>query len=266
MIVVALLAVKAMGLDAQEAEAECMCAFAGVVGTAFEEAEGAAVSFVETGSDSAEAGAPQRLHVRADPARGDSIPIWRMGLSGRVLPELPEAPEAPQRSHVRSDPAQEDSIPIWRIGLSGRVLPAAMRSGAVDSEGELDTAEKKDRQAPMSLAFLNFQKEACGPGSTKETGMTTAKELLRKYGPAYLVTSVSIAAVSYGACYAAVAKGVDVAALLARMGLQAKVNEKVGRASIAYVAHKAASPLRFPPTVALTPYVAKTLFGKDGEE
>merc|ERR1719178_420723 len=92
--------------------------------------------------------------------------------------------------------------------------------------------------------------------------MTTAKELLGKYGPAYLVTSVSLAAVSYAGCYALVAKGVDVAALLARMGLQAKVNEKVGTASIAYVAHKAASPLRFPPTVALTPLVAKAL-GKE---
>ena len=44
------------------------------------------------------------------------------------------------------------------------------------------------------------------------------------------------------------------------------VARQVGTASIAYVAHKAASPLRFPPTVALTPYVAKTLFGKDDSQ
>ena len=47
---------------------------------------------------------------------------------------------------------------------------------------------------------------------------------------------------SYAGCYAMVYRGVDVAALLARMGLQAKVSEKVGTASLAYVAHKAASP------------------------
>lgn len=32
---------------------------------------------------------------------------------------------------------------------------------------------------------------------------------------------------------------------------------------IAYAIHKAASPIRFPPTVALTPIVAKKVFGKD---
>lgn len=31
---------------------------------------------------------------------------------------------------------------------------------------------------------------------------------------------------------------------------------KVGKLALAYAAHKAASPIRFPPTVALTPVVA----------
>ena len=74
---------------------------------------------------------------------------------------------------------------------------------------------------------------------------------------------MSFAAVSYAGCYMAVARGVNVAALLGRVGMKATVtNEKVGRASIAYVCHKAASPLRFPPTVGLTPVVARRLFGR----
>ena len=36
--------------------------------------------------------------------------------------------------------------------------------------------------------------------------------------------------------------------------------------AIAYAAHKAASPIRFPPTVALTPMVAKWMGRKDGAE
>lgn len=57
--------------------------------------------------------------------------------------------------------------------------------------------------------------------------------------------------------------GVDVAALLGRIGLTVNAtNEKVGTAAIAYAAHKALSPVRFPPTVALTPVVAR-LLGKD---
>ena len=35
--------------------------------------------------------------------------------------------------------------------------------------------------------------------------------------------------------------------------------EKAGTFAIAYAVHKAASPIRFPPTVALTPVVAKYL-------
>jgi hypothetical protein len=57
--------------------------------------------------------------------------------------------------------------------------------------------------------------------------------------------------------------GVDVAALLSKIGLTVNAtSEKVGTVAIAYAAHKALSPVRFPPTVALTPVVAR-LLGKD---
>lgn len=50
----------------------------------------------------------------------------------------------------------------------------------------------------------------------------------------------------------------DVAGLLARIGLSVNdTSEKVGTFAIAYAAHKALSPVRFPPTVALTPVVAR---------
>ncbi len=58
--------------------------------------------------------------------------------------------------------------------------------------------------------------------------------------------------------------GVNVAALLQRVGLNASdTSERVGTAAIAYAAHKALSPIRFPPTVALTPVVARWLGRKD---
>jgi len=42
-----------------------------------------------------------------------------------------------------------------------------------------------------------------------------------------------------------------------QIGISADENgEKVGTFALAYAAHKAASPIRFPPTVALTPIVA----------
>ena len=42
--------------------------------------------------------------------------------------------------------------------------------------------------------------------------------------------------------------------------------ETAGTVGLAYAIHKAASPIRFPPTVALTPVVAKRVFGKSDDE
>ena len=44
-----------------------------------------------------------------------------------------------------------------------------------------------------------------------------------------------------------------------------ETGEKVGTFALAYAAHKAASPIRFPPTVALTPIVASWI-GKKVEK
>jgi len=101
----------------------------------------------------------------------------------------------------------------------------------------------------------------------KSGNKADAKSLLKKYGSAYLATSISLAAVSFGICYVLVDNGVDVAAVLSKFGIDASgTTTKAGTAAIAYAAHKAASPIRFPPTVALTPIVAEKLFGRKVEE
>ena len=54
----------------------------------------------------------------------------------------------------------------------------------------------------------------------------------------------------------------DVEALLSKVGLEASdTSETVGTVAIAYAAHKALSPVRFPPTVVATPIVARWLGG-----
>ncbi|XP_004251086.1 uncharacterized protein [Solanum lycopersicum] len=89
-----------------------------------------------------------------------------------------------------------------------------------------------------------------------------AKELLAKYGGAYLATSITLSLISFGLCYALINSGVDVQSLLQKVGISTdETGEKVGTFALAYAAHKAASPIRFPPTVALTPIVA-TWIGK----
>ena len=103
------------------------------------------------------------------------------------------------------------------------------------------------------------------------------------------MTSISLAIVSFSICYALIDQGVDAAALLAKVNIDAtSATEKGTTVAIAYAIHKAASPIRrsprararrpygasmrrpragFPPTVALTPVVAKFLKqGNDGAD
>ncbi|GAB0494673.1 hypothetical protein MMPV_005969 [Pyropia vietnamensis] len=112
-------------------------------------------------------------------------------------------------------------------------------------------------------------------------GNVDAKALVAQYGGAYIATSLSLAAISFGLWYAAVANGVNVLALVGRLG-DALAATPIGRpaaldrldpglstAALAYVAHKVSSPLRFPLTVALTPVVARVFKrgkGKDAEQ
>jgi Protein of unknown function (DUF1279) len=98
--------------------------------------------------------------------------------------------------------------------------------------------------------------------SLKQNDGESAKSLLKRYGIAYLATSIPLALVSFALCYFLVDNGVDVASLLKKIGIENDAGEKAGTFALAYAAHKAASPIRFPPTVILTPVVAK-MIGKE---
>jgi hypothetical protein len=105
--------------------------------------------------------------------------------------------------------------------------------------------------------------------TSKDAASIKPADLLKKYGAAYLITSISFAIVSYAICYLLISQGVDVEALLKKIGIEASSTaSNVGTAGLAYAVHKAASPIRFPPTVALTPVVANWLGNKakGGEE
>ena len=131
------------------------------------------------------------------------------------------------------------------------------------AESPQDAVEKYGLEAGL-FKVLTSSDDASSSGEGKPTISRTdqAKQLLTQYGGAYLVTSIGFAAISFAICYAAVNSGVDMSSLLAKIGLQVnETNETVGTFAIAYAAHKALSPIRFPPTVALTPVVARW-FGK----
>ena len=149
------------------------------------------------------------------------------------------------------------------LGRSVRVASAIRSPTAlcVLEKQKTEAAEAADAEETTEKYGLEvglFQSLKSGDGES-------AKSLLKKYGIAYLATSIPLALVSFAICYVLVDSGVDVGALLAKVGIENAAGEKAGTFAIAYAAHKAASPIRFPPTVILTPIVAK-LIGKEPEE
>jgi hypothetical protein len=144
---------------------------------------------------------------------------------------------------------------------------AIATAAAADAAAEAlrRTTEQYGLEAGLLQVATAKAPDGAAPGTP--TRAQQAKQLLAQYGGAYLLTSISFAAVSFALCYAAVSAGLDVRSLLARLGLQASdASEKVGTFAIAYAAHKALSPVRFPPTVALTPVVAKWIGKQRGGE
>lgn len=102
----------------------------------------------------------------------------------------------------------------------------------------------------------------------------TAKDFAKLYGGSYLGTSIAMGIVSYSLWYFLIQAGVDVVALVQSLGdwlattpvgrpaVLSRIDETVGTAALAYIAHKASSPLRFPLTIAATPIVARAFSKK----
>jgi Protein of unknown function (DUF1279) len=143
-----------------------------------------------------------------------------------------------------------------------------LKLSALTEPKEAEAATKPEEESTPEETTKKFGLEAGIFQSLKQKngGGESAKSLLKRYGIAYLATSIPLAMVSFAICYLLVDNGVDVAGLLGKVGIEAGGgSETAGTVAIAYAAHKAASPIRFPPTVILTPIVAK-LIGKEPNE
>jgi hypothetical protein len=157
----------------------------------------------------------------------------------------------------------------WTAPLAPRSQPSSSAIHIFKTEEENKSEVVSSDVAKSPSAEETTEKYGLEAGlfqSLKSNDGASAKSLLAKYGVAYLATSIPLALISFAICYALVDNGVDVGGLLAKIGIEAgDTGEKAGTFAIAYAAHKAASPIRFPPTVLLTPVVAK-LIGKEPNE
>ena len=135
--------------------------------------------------------------------------------------------------------------------------PSAPGGGGVDENPTTVNIEEETKKYGFEVGMWKSL-------TNKDAASIKPGDLLKKYGAAYLVTSISLAIVSFALCYVLISTGVDVASLLKKVGIESSATaSNFGTAGLAYAVHKAASPIRFPPTVALTPVVANWL-GRKG--
>lgn len=87
------------------------------------------------------------------------------------------------------------------------------------------------------------------------------KNLLKRYGVAYLASSITLSLCSYTLFYELLKRGLDVEGCLSAIGISVPQSKYYGAAALAYALHKAASPIRFPPTLFLTQVLGR-LIGK----
>lgn len=107
---------------------------------------------------------------------------------------------------------------------------------------------------PLPKSFSLHKNAAVPPLATRPGPL----ELLKQYGGAYIVTSLTMSIISMTLFYLLASRGLDMRAMLRLCGI--RLGDRAGAFStfgVAYFAHKAASPIRFVPTVALTPKVAR---------
>ena len=94
-----------------------------------------------------------------------------------------------------------------------------------------------------------------------------AADLFKRYGAAYLLCSLSLSACSFGLFVLLVRGGIDAGALLRVVGITLRAgHESLGTYALAYLLHKAASPIRFPPTVALTVALGRLMDGSNASD
>ena len=80
------------------------------------------------------------------------------------------------------------------------------------------TRQASPIQIPADVSFQAFtSKESRVDGG--ESAGSQAKDLLARYGSAYLATSISLSLVSFGLCYVLVNNGVDVPAVLGKVSI-----------------------------------------------
>ena len=171
---------------------------------------------------------------------------------------------AQERGSSRSELALLDSLRsaglkpidmrnVSRIGVRDGVVTPVRKPPQPGRQPELPDEQPAETSRNSFWAKLRAR--------TRGVTLADAKpaEVLKRYGVTYVVCSIMLSLCSFSLFYALVTSGViDVVGLLGSVGVTLRGrSERAGAVGLAYAMHKMASPIRFPPTVALTAVVAR---------
>uniref|UniRef100_A0A804RMJ9 DUF1279 domain-containing protein n=1 Tax=Zea mays TaxID=4577 RepID=A0A804RMJ9_MAIZE len=119
-------------------------------------------------------------------------------------------------------PAQQLQLQCGTLACCSRSLRRTRRPVCVvqeTKEREAKTAEEITEKYGLEFGLwkvFNSKEEEEGAEGKKSR---TAKELLAKYGSAYLAISISLSLVSFALCYLLISAGADVQELLAKVSI-----------------------------------------------
>ncbi|CAN4119175.1 unnamed protein product [Withania somnifera] len=136
---------------------------------------------------------------------------------------------------------------VLNSGTNNKFKVRALKENTTDEIKSAEEITKKFGLEAGLWKIFSSKEEGDEENKEKKSKGDQAKELLAKYGGAYLATSITLSLISFTLCYVLINAGVDVQSLLQKVGISTdETGEKVGTFALAYAAHKAASPIRFP--------------------
>ncbi|ODN05905.1 hypothetical protein Ocin01_00789 [Orchesella cincta] len=183
-----------------------------------------------------------------------------------------------------SSPIQVTSKKDFQSLIRPVLLPKLTSSHAVSSQSmqilrmisstvpdntkvKLEETKTSSENGTKSSASGNEEISSPSPTPAPEEGLSTKEKLkraVRDYGATVIVFHITLALTSLGFFYILVSSGLDVVALLGKIGiseslLNSKVTEEASKFVVAYAVHKVFAPVRITITLTATPLIVRKL-------
>ncbi|KAJ8400797.1 hypothetical protein AAFF_G00391510 [Aldrovandia affinis] len=203
---------------------------------------------------------------------------------------LPTSAESCCRSHHHHKvpspfwEAASDSLRTRRFKRSGVIEPVLLMSGAghfslvfpitaMQTRASSTSAAQKRESGPEDTAHLKADQslsEASGrdPEESKPSKTQQLKKVFKEYGAVGVTFHIAISLMSLGMFYLAVSSGIDMAAMLSKLGFnEAVVRSRMAAGTstfvLAYAVHKLFAPVRISITLVSVPLIVR-YFRKTG--